>query len=114
MADTNKMLEILRAGKQVVEDAQVVAEVKPKVEAEYVLLGRDFSDGLQGTAKQRLEGERTIQIRVVPGKQPEVVFTGFWTGKYVKAAQNSLSRAYRRRKFKPYRTQHVEVEAKEA
>lgn len=124
MTDTNKLLEIIKAGKDV--NLLTTKDLKPKVEvinterpvkvngATVVeLKGRDLSDGLQGTLKQRMEGERTIWIRVVAGEQPEVIFTGFWSGKFIRAAQNSISRAYRRRKFKPYRTPQVEVVAKE-
>ena len=46
--------------------------------------------------KDRYEGERTIYIKMVVGQHPEVVFTGFWTGKFVRVAQNAIARAYRR------------------
>jgi hypothetical protein len=42
-----------------------------------------------------VDGEKTILLKMVPGKRPEVVFTGFWTGKYIAAATNSIAKAYR-------------------
>ena len=35
------------------------------------------------------------------GEKPNVTFTGFWTGGLITAAQNSIAKAYRRRRFKP-------------
>lgn len=80
----------------------------------------ELSDALASDLKQRLEEEKTIVLRMVPGQRPDVTFTGFWTGKFVQAAQNSISKAYRLRRFKPQRlpntgstkplTQEVKVE----
>lgn len=43
----------------------------------------------------RLDGEKTILVKMIPGKRPEVTFTGLWTGKYIAAASNSIAKAYR-------------------
>lgn len=52
---------------------------------------------LQGTPKQRMEEEKSVVIRIIPGQRPQVEFGGFWTGKYIQAAQNALAKAYRTR-----------------
>jgi len=66
--------------------------------------GRELSSALAGTPQQRMEEEeRTILLKYIPGKRPEVVFTGFWTGKFIKGAINAISRAYRLRKYRPSR-----------
>ena len=61
----------------------------------------ELSKALEGTAKERMEGERTILLKITPGQRPEVIFTGFWNGKYIKAARSSIARAYRLRRHKP-------------
>lgn len=68
--------------------------------------GKEFtatqlSNELGGTIKQRLETERTVVVKMFPDhRQPEVVFTGFWNGKFIKGAQNAISREYRGRRHK--------------
>jgi len=42
-----------------------------------------------------IDGEKTIFVKMVAGQKPEIVFTGFWTGKYIAAATNSIAKAYR-------------------
>ena len=64
-------------------------------------IGRELSTGLQGTLKERLEGQKTIHLVFDMGEKPNVTFTGFWTGGLITAAQNSIAKAYRRRRFKP-------------
>ena len=73
------------------------------------LVGQQLSSGLQGTYEQRLEEKKTIVLTFYPGKKPEVIFTGFWTGKFLKAALGSISKAYRVRRYKPIRLQATEV-----
>ena len=65
------------------------------------LKGRDLSQGLQGTYEQRMQEEKTILLKMVPGKKPTVVFTGFWNGHFIKAAMDSVARAYRLAKWRP-------------
>ena len=40
-------------------------------------------------------GVRELSLKIIPGKRPEVTFTGFWTGKYIKAAMDSIAKGYR-------------------
>ena len=47
--------------------------------------------------------EKTLFLKLIPGQRPEVVFTGTWSGKFIKAAMNSSSKAYRVRRYKPRR-----------
>jgi len=42
-----------------------------------------------------IEGEKSLLLTISPGKRPEVVFTGMWTGKYIKAAMDSIAKCYR-------------------
>ena len=56
-----------------------------------VLTAKDVSRVLAPESKE----ERTLLLKLVPGKKPEVTFTGLWSGKYVSAAIGSISRAYR-------------------
>ena len=51
----------------------------------------DLSDVL----KERVEEEKKIVLRILPGKKPDVTFSGFWSGKYIKAAMDSIAKAYR-------------------
>lgn len=60
--------------------------------------GRGLSDALMGTPKERLEGKKTIYLEMIPGTRPQVTFTGFWTGRFIEAAMNSVAKAYRVRK----------------
>jgi len=43
----------------------------------------------------KVDGEKTILLKMIPGQRPEVTFTGMWTGKYIAAATNSIAKAYR-------------------
>lgn len=54
-----------------------------------------LSEALDKKLEHFKEGERTIVLRMNPGTRPEVEFTGFWTGKFIRSAQDSISRAYR-------------------
>jgi len=68
----------------------------------------DLSDVL----KPDIEGEKTILIRMLPGKRPDVTFTGAWTGKFIKGAIDSISKAYRvsRRRLIPPSPKVVETQ----
>ena len=50
-----------------------------------------------------IKADKSIYIELKDGGKPEVVFTGFWNGKLVKAAQKAIERTYRSRRFKPVR-----------
>ena len=50
---------------------------------------------LSEVLKERVEEEKKIVLRILPGKKPEVTFSGFWSGKYIKAAMDSIAKAYR-------------------
>ena len=65
--------------------------------------GHGLSKGLEGTYKERMEEEKSIVLTMTLGKRPEVAFTGFWNFRFIKAAMNSIAKAYRLRRFKPIR-----------
>ena len=50
---------------------------------------------LRDELRPSVEGEKTLLIEISPGKRPEVTFTGAWSGKYIKAAMDSVAKAYR-------------------
>jgi len=85
---------------------------KDKVDA---VTGENFkasqlTESLGGTLKQRIEMERTVTVSMYSDRrQPEVVFTGFWTGKFIKGAINAIGREMRHR-----RMQKVGILQKEA
>ena len=53
------------------------------------------AEDLRDALRPDVEGEKTILIRMTPGKRPDVTFTGAWTGKYIKGAIDSIAKAYR-------------------
>ena len=67
--------------------------------------GKELSNALQGSIAMRQEEEKTIYISMKPSSRPEVVFTGFWSGKFIKAAMDSIAKAYRTRRYKQVRPQ---------
>ena len=58
---------------------------------------------LADDAKERIEGEKTVNVKMVYGQRPEVNFTGFWSGKFISGAMNAIAKAYRLQRFKPRR-----------
>lgn len=54
----------------------------------------DLSEAL----KPNMDGEKTVLVKMIPGKRPDVTFTGFWTGNYVRSAMDSIAKAYRLRR----------------
>jgi hypothetical protein len=42
-----------------------------------------------------VDGEKSLTLTISPGKRPVVIFTGMWTGKYIKAAMDSIAKCYR-------------------
>lgn len=73
---------------------------------------REMSQELQGTAKERMEEEKSIVLTMTTGNKPNVVFSGFWNGHFIRAAMNSISKAYRLRRFKNIRP-HAGVKKEE-
>ena len=95
---------------------QEKAKIEPVVKAEKEkpkITAEALSSVLQGTVEQRKEEEKTIVIRMIEGQRPEVDFTGFWTGKLMKAAINGLSRAYRLRRHRMIGKAHEVANTKE-
>lgn len=72
------------------------------------LTAKMLSPALQGSYKERMEEEKTIILKYTPGKRPDVFFTGFWNGTFIKAAMGSISRAYRLRRRDTTRPIRVE------
>ncbi len=48
----------------------------------------------------KVDGEKTLFMKLIPGQRPEVVFTGAWSGKYITAAMNSIAKAYRTQRLR--------------
>ena len=53
------------------------------------------AEELRDELRPPVEGEKSLLLRINPGHRPEVVFTGMWTGKYIKAAMDSIAKSYR-------------------
>lgn len=53
------------------------------------------AEELRDELRPTVDGEKSLLLKIIPGKRPEVVFTGFWTGKYIKAAMDSIAKCYR-------------------
>lgn len=64
----------------------------------------ELQQGLSGSYDERIKEDKTILIKLSYGKKPEVIFTGFWSGKLISSATNSIARAYR-----TYRNQAVKL-----
>ena len=65
------------------EKLQMIVEAK----------GKKLSNALQGSDDMRKEEEKTILVSIKQGFRPEVVFTGFWSGKFIKGAMDSIAKA---------------------
>ena len=85
----------------------IVNEAPPKR-----LTSKALSSALSGTYQERLEEEKTIILIYKPGQRPEVTFTGFWNGRFIRAAQDSIARAYRLRRRHQTRKQPIEADTK--
>lgn len=72
------------------------------------LTARMLAPQLQGSYEDRMNETKTILVTMLPGTRPTVVFTGWWNGRLVRAAQDSMSRAYRLRRYKPTRAEKPE------
>ena len=62
-----------------------------------------FSNALESTPKEHFECNGTITLKMTPTARPEVIFTGFWNGRFIQAAFKAISRAYRERRHRPSR-----------
>ncbi len=62
------------------------------------LTSKLLKDQLAGTHEQRMQEEKTIFLAITPGNRPEVTFTGFWSARFIRAAMDSIAKAYRLRK----------------
>lgn len=74
---------------------------------------RQLSSGLAPAAvlEQRREEQRSLHLTIEPGRAPIVEFKGFWSGKFVTAAQASIAKAYRTLKYKPSRPNAANIVA---
>lgn len=57
-----------------------------------------IANALQGTVEERNLETKTLIVTMIVGKRPEIKFTGFWNGKMLQAAMNSIAKAYRTRR----------------
>jgi hypothetical protein len=76
-----------------------VPEVQPTVPKP--LTAKVLSSALADDSKERIEGEKSLTIHMTYGKRPEVVFHGFWNGKFIAGAMNAVAKAYRLQRAKP-------------
>lgn len=67
--------------------------------ASIALKASKLSKELGGDMDDRMSQERTIHLKMTLDSRPEVIFTGFWNGKFIQAAQNAIARAYRQRRI---------------
>ena len=88
-------------------DIQAVTQPKV-VQGKKEYRGNQLADALQGTYEERMKEEKTILVKMVPGDRPSVSFTGFWNGRFIRAAMDSVAKAYRLRKYAPTRPRVAE------
>lgn len=90
---------------QGVNDKQDTAkpEVKP---FKGTLTAKMLSKELGGTFQERMNSEKSISVHMSAGSKPEVAFLGFWNGRLVRAAMDSIAKAYRLRRH------HITYQAK--
>jgi hypothetical protein len=50
---------------------------------------------LSNALSQRVNEAKELKIVMTPGQKPVVEFKGFWSGKFITAAMNSVAKAYR-------------------
>jgi hypothetical protein len=53
-----------------------------------------------GTIEERNAETKTALIVFKHNLKPEIIFTGFWSGRLIHSAQNALSKAYRLSKYR--------------
>lgn len=74
----------------------------------------ELQQELSGSYDERIKEDKTIVIKLIYGKKPEVTFTGFWTGKLINSATNSIARAYRTYRAQAIRTNNIKKESGDA
>lgn len=73
------------------------------------------AEDLREELRPSIDGEKSLTLTMKPGKRPEIVFTGMWSGKYIRAAMDSIAKSYRvqgravRRTVQPPTTKVVET-----
>lgn len=92
-------------------------KLKKKIEAKKPepTKAREAINALHGSPEQRAEETKTLSLTFAPRQRPDVVFTGQWSGRLVKAAFNAISKAYRHRRYKqirPGRNENIRSENK--
>ena len=65
---------------------------------------RELKSDLGGSYEDRMKAERTVYVKINGSGKPEVIFTGFWNGKFVHVAMNSISRSFRLLRHKNIRS----------
>jgi len=75
-----------------------MTDLKEGIEKLEEAKGRELSEALQEKTDERINGDKTIFLKMTVGKRPDVTFTGFWSGKFIRAAMDSISRSYRLRR----------------
>ncbi len=60
-------------------------------------MGTELQEVLKDKVVNKEEEEKTLTLRILPGKRPEVTFQGFWSGKFIRSAMDSIAKAYRMR-----------------
>lgn len=53
------------------------------------------AEDLRDELRPSVDGEKSLTLKITPGQRPVVSFTGTWTGKYIKAAMDSIAKCYR-------------------
>lgn len=66
------------------------------------------TEALQGSLIERDKEIKSIFIKMVPGERPQIDFMGFWNGRMLQAAINSISKAYRTRRHDVLNTKRKE------
>ncbi len=46
-----------------------------------------------------LTSDRTLKVVFNKNSKPEVTFTGFWNGRFIRVATNAIAKAYRLRRL---------------
>lgn len=64
-------------------------------------IGNAMDKKLGGDVKT---SERSLTLVMKPGEKPKITFVGYWDGKFVQAAINSISKAYRLRRYEIVKT----------
>lgn len=97
---TQKLNIIERTKERELQVSETKREEKQAEErAKIALKAPQISKEIGGDFDNRMSQERTIYIKMTLESRPEVVLTGFWNGRLIQAAMNSIARAYRQRRI---------------